>query len=136
MDERADHGLPAGQRNVSNPLAAGLRGRCPRCGEGHLFSGFLTVKPRCEVCGLDLAFIDSGDGPAFFVMSFSGFVVVAAALITEIVYQPPFWLHAVLWLPLILITTLAPLRPSKGLMIALQYRHKAEEGRFGPEDAT
>lgn len=135
MDERTDPSSQHVHATVANPLAAGLRGRCPRCGEGHLFSGFLTVKPRCEVCGLDLAFIDSGDGPAFFVMSFSGFVVVAAALITEIVYQPPFWLHAVLWLPLILITTLAPLRPSKGLMIALQYRHKAEEGRFGPEDA-
>lgn len=132
MDERTDPSPTAGRPAVANPLAAGLRGRCPRCGEGHLFSGFLTVRPRCEVCGLDFAFIDSGDGPAFFVMSFSGFVVVAAALITEIVYQPPFWLHAALWLPLILITTLAPLRPSKGLMIALQYRHKAEEGRFGP----
>ena len=132
MDERTDH---SARMPVANPLAAGLRGRCPRCGEGHLFSGFLTVRPRCEVCGLDFAFIDSGDGPAFFVMSFSGFVVVAAALITEVLYQPPFWLHAALWLPLILITTLAPLRPSKGLMIALQYRHKAEEGRFGSEDA-
>ncbi|MFD2181282.1 DUF983 domain-containing protein [Rhodoplanes azumiensis] len=136
MDERTDPPPQPVHPAVPDPLAAGLRGRCPRCGRGHLFSGFLTVRPRCEVCGLDLAFIDSGDGPAFFVMSFSGFVVVAAALITEIVYQPPFWLHAVLWLPLILITTLAPLRPSKGLMIALQYRHKAAEGRFGPEDAS
>ncbi|RAI45584.1 DUF983 domain-containing protein [Rhodoplanes roseus] len=128
MDDRTDHPV------VANPLAAGLRCRCPRCGQGRLFAGFLDVRPSCEVCGLDFAFIDSGDGPAFFVMSFSGFVVVAAALITEIVYQPPFWVHAVLWLPLILLTTLAPLRPLKGLMIALQYRHKAEEGRFGPED--
>ncbi|MTW16796.1 DUF983 domain-containing protein [Rhodoplanes serenus] len=118
--------------STANPLAAGLRGRCPRCGQGRLFAGFLTVRPRCEVCGLDFAFIDSGDGPAFFVMSFSGFVVVAAALITEIVWQPPFWLHAALWLPLILLTTLAPLRPLKGLMIALQFRHKAAEGQFGP----
>ncbi|NVO17475.1 MAG: DUF983 domain-containing protein [Rhodoplanes sp.] len=129
MDERTDH--PA----ISHPLAAGLRCRCPRCGQGRLFAGFLGVRPHCEVCGLDFAFIDSGDGPAFFVMSFSGFVVVAAALITEIVYQPPFWLHAVLWLPLILITTLAPLRPLKGLMIALQFRHKAAEGKFRPDDA-
>jgi uncharacterized protein (DUF983 family) len=114
----------------TNPIAAGLAGRCPRCGEGRLFRGFLTVAPHCEVCGLDFGFIDSGDGPAFFVMTFSGFVVVAAALIVEVLYQPPFWVHAALWLPLILITTILPLRPLKGLMIALQYRHKAAEQQF------
>ena len=114
----------------TNPSLAGLAGRCPRCGKGKLFQGFLSVAPRCEACGLDYGFIDSGDGPAFFVMTFSGFVVVAAALIVEVLYQPPFWLHAMLWLPLILITTLVPIRPLKGLMIGLQYRHKAAEQQF------
>ena len=113
-----------------NPLLAGLARRCPRCGEGRLFQGFLSVAPKCEVCGLDYGFIDAGDGPAFFVMTFSGFVVVAAALIVEVMYQPPFWVHAALWLPLILITTLVPIRPLKGLLIALQYRHKAAEQQF------
>ena len=64
-----------------------------------------------------------------FVILIGGAIVVFAALMTEIVYQPPYWLHAVLWLPLILIVTLAPLRPIKGLLIALQYHHKAAEGR-------
>jgi uncharacterized protein (DUF983 family) len=114
----------------TNPSLAGLAGRCPRCGKGKLFQGFLSVAPRCEACGLDYGFIDSGDGPAFFVMTFSGFVVVAAALIVEVLYQPPFWLHAMLWLPLILITTLVPIRPLKGLLIGLQYRHKAAEQQF------
>jgi uncharacterized protein (DUF983 family) len=114
----------------TNPSLAGLAGRCPRCGKGKLFRGFLSVAPRCEACGLDYGFIDSGDGPAFFVMTFSGFVVVAAALIVEVLYQPPFWLHAMLWLPLILITTLVPIRPLKGLLIGLQYRHKAAEQQF------
>jgi uncharacterized protein (DUF983 family) len=95
-----------------------------------LFRGFLTVAPKCDACGLDFSFIDSGDGPAFFVMTFSGFVVVAAALIVEVLYQPPFWVHAALWLPLILLTTLVPIRPLKGLMIALQYRHNAAEQQF------
>jgi uncharacterized protein (DUF983 family) len=114
----------------ANPAVAGLAGRCPRCGQGRLFQGFLAVAPGCTVCGLDYSFIDSGDGPAFFVMTFSGFVVVAAALIVEALYQPPFWVHAALWLPLILLTTLAPIRPLKGLLIGLQYRHKAEQQRF------
>jgi uncharacterized protein (DUF983 family) len=61
--------------------------------------------------------------------------VVGAALVVETLYQPPFWLHAAMWLPLILITTLAPLRALKGVLIALQYHHKAAEGRLERRDA-
>lgn len=113
-----------------SPISAGLAGRCPRCGDGHLFAGFIGVAPCCEVCGLDFAFADSGDGPAVFVALFGGFIVLGAALWTEIVYQPPMWVHMVLFLPLTLIVCLGMLRPLKGLLIALQYRHKAELGRL------
>ncbi len=116
------------------PYVTGLSGRCPRCGEGRLFSGFLTVRPTCESCGLDLSFADSGDGPAVFVILLAGIVVVGLALVVEFVNQPPFWLHALLWGPLILVMTLAPLRPLKGLMIALQYHHDAAEGRLQPRE--
>ena len=112
------------------PIARGLACRCPRCGEGGLFRGFLTLRPRCETCGLDFGFADAGDGPAVFVILIGGAIVVFAALIVEVLYQPPYWLHAALWLPLVLIVTLAPLRPIKGLLIALQYHHKAQEGRL------
>lgn len=116
------------------PIGRGLRGRCPRCGQGKLFRGFLVLRPRCESCGLDFGFADAGDGPAVFVILIGGFVVVFAALLTEVLYQPPLWLHAVLWLPLILIVTLLPLRLIKGLLIALQFHHRAAEGRLqGPE---
>ena len=111
-------------------ILRGLRGHCPRCGEGRLFAGFLKLRPACDRCGLDFNFADAGDGPAVFVILLGGAVVVAAALITEVVYQPPYWLHAMLWLPLILLVTLAPLRPIKGVMIALQYHHRAQEGRL------
>lgn len=113
-----------------SPAIAALTCRCPQCGRGKLFSGFLTLRPRCEVCGLDYAFIDAGDGPAVFVILFAGFLVVFAALFVEISYAPPLWLHAAIWTPLILILTLAPLRPMKALLIALQYRHKAAEGQL------
>jgi uncharacterized protein (DUF983 family) len=113
-----------------NPILAGLACRCPGCGKGKMFSGFLGLKPRCEACGLDYSFIDAGDGPAVFVILFAGFVVVGAALVAEIRYAPPLWVHAVLWVPLILLTTLVPLRAMKGLLIALQYHHKAAEGRL------
>jgi len=119
---------------LSVSVNRGLRGRCPNCGQGRLFSGFLTVRPRCESCGLDYSFADAGDGPAVFVILFAGFVVVFAALITEVVYQPPYWVHAALWAPLILIVTLGPLRPIKGLLIALQFHHKAQEGRLDLPD--
>ena len=116
---------------LSGSILAGLLCACPRCGKGKLFRGFLTLRPRCEVCDLEYGFADAGDGPAVFIILFAGFIVVAAALITEVVYQPPFWVHAALWLPLILIVTLGPLRSMKGLLIALQYHHKAAESRFG-----
>jgi uncharacterized protein (DUF983 family) len=123
-------GLKMADASLSVPISRGLRGRCPRCGEGPLFHGFLTLRPRCESCGLDYGFADAGDGPAVFVILLGGFLVVFAALITEVLYQPPFWLHAVLWLPLTLIVTLLPLRLIKGLLIDLQYHHRAQEGRL------
>jgi len=116
---------------VTQSALRGIACKCPRCGKGKLFAGFLTLRPRCESCGLDYAFIDTGDGPAIFIIMIAGAIVVGCALIAEVKYQPPYWLHAVLWLPLILATTLLPLRAMKGLMIALQHNHKAEERRFG-----
>lgn len=110
----------------------GLACRCPRCSEGKLYAGFLTLRPACDACGLDYAFIDSGDGPAIFIIMIAGFIVVGSALAVEIKYQPPFWVHAALWGPLILATTLLPLRAMKSLLIALQYHHKAAEGRLIP----
>src|ERR1700692_4822261 len=107
------------------PIGRGLAGRCPRCGKGKLFNGYLELAPCCSQCGLDYSFADSGDGPAVFVILIAGFIVVGAALVVEMLYEPPYWVHALLWGPLILITTLWPLRAMKGLLIALQYHHKA-----------
>lgn len=115
---------------LSQSVLRGLACRCPRCGEGKLYAGFLTLRPACDACGLDYAFIDAGDGPAIFIIMIAGFIVVGSALAVEIKYQPPFWVHAALWGPLILATTLLPLRAMKSLLIALQYHHKAAEGRL------
>jgi uncharacterized protein (DUF983 family) len=111
-------------------ITRGLACKCPRCGDGKLYGGFITLRPHCERCGLDYAFIDTGDGPAIFIIMIAGAIVVGAALIVEVKYQPPFWLHAALWLPLILATTLLPLRSMKSLLIALQFHHKASEGQL------
>ena len=108
----------------------GLACRCPRCGRGKLYAGFLDLRPRCEACELDYTFIDTGDGPAVFIIMLAGAIVVACALIVEVKSQPPLWVHAVLWVPLILATTLLPLRAMKSLLIALQFHHKAAPGRL------
>jgi uncharacterized protein (DUF983 family) len=115
---------------LSQSVLRGLACQCPRCGEGKLYAGFLTLRPACDACGLDYAFIDAGDGPAIFIIMIAGFIVVGSALAVEVKYQPPFWVHAALWGPLILATTLLPLRAMKSLLIALQYHHKAAEGRL------
>jgi len=122
------------QPTLGTAFARGLAGRCPRCGEGKLFAGFLRVKPACETCGLDYSFVDSGDGPAVFVIFIAGFIVAGSALITEVLYQPPLWVHALLWGPLAVVVCLGPLRPLKGLMIALQYHFQAAEGRIDRGD--
>jgi uncharacterized protein (DUF983 family) len=119
------------QPSPPSPFVAGLTARCPACGKGRLFQNFVALRPRCEVCGLDYGFADAGDGPAIFIMLFGGFIVVGAALIVEVLYRPPYWVHAALWGPLILLVTLGPLRAVKGLLIALQFHHKAAEGRYG-----
>jgi len=113
----------------------GIACKCPRCGQGKLYSGFLTLRPACSACGLDYTFIDAGDGPAVFIILIAGFIVVAAALIVEVKYQPPFWVHAALWIPLVLAVTLWPLRAMKSLLIALQFHHKAAEGRLITRDS-
>lgn len=112
------------------PIATGLKGHCPRCGEGRLFSGFLTVGKECSACRLDYSFADAGDGPAVFVILIIGFIVVGLALWMEVNFNPPLWLHFMLWIPLTLVLSLVALRLIKGVLIALQYRNKAAEGRL------
>jgi uncharacterized protein (DUF983 family) len=123
--------VPSDQRNYPpiSPLSTGLAGRCPRCGDGRLFNGFITLAPRCNVCGLDYSFADSGDGPAVFVALFAGFIVLGIALWTEIAYEPPVWIDLLIFLPLTLIVCLGMLRPLKGFLIASQYVNKAAPGR-------
>jgi uncharacterized protein (DUF983 family) len=116
-----------------NPIVNGIKGRCPRCGAGRLFQGFLGLPSNCPACGLNFAFVDSGDGPAVFVILVVGFLVAGAALLVEIAYAPPIWVHLAVWMPLVLILCLGLLRPLKGVLVALQYHHRAGQGRLGAE---
>jgi len=110
-------------------LSASLKGRCPRCGKGRLFQGYLSVRPSCASCNLDFSHFEAGDGPAVFVILIVGAIVAGGALIVEVAFQPPYWVHALIWGPALVILSLGLLRPLKAAMIVLQYKHKAEEGR-------
>ncbi len=111
----------------------GLRGRCPRCGQGRVFEGYLKIAEACPVCGLVLSGHDVGDGPVVPAMLVIGTIVVGLALYVELRWSPPWWLHVVLWTPLVIGLVLGMLPPLKGLAVALQHRYRSteEEGRLG-----
>lgn len=123
---------PDAQWPPVSPYVAGLACRCPRCGKGKLYAGFLTLRQSCDVCGLDYAFMDSGDGPAVFVILIVGAIVAGSALVVEVKYQPPYWVHAIIWLPMICILSFFLLSFMKSLLLVLQYKHSAGEGRVEP----
>ena len=123
--------MPAGREKLISPFATGIKCRCPRCGEGALLSGFLEVAPKCETCGLDFTFAQSGDGPAFFVIFAVAPIVVALAFLVEALFHPAPWMHLVIWIPTIVLLSLVLLRPFKGVLVALQYHRQAGEGRPG-----
>ena len=112
-----------------NPFLTGLACRCPACGEGPLFDGYLKVAARCEACGFDLVKADSGDGPVVFIILIVGMIVVFGMLFTEFTVHPPIWVHLLVWLPLTVILSLALVRPFKGVLVAMQFANRASEAR-------
>jgi uncharacterized protein (DUF983 family) len=108
-----------------DPIRAGLLCRCPHCGQGALFSGFLQVVDRCSACGFDFSRLNTGDGAAIFIMQIAGGIVVFGALFVMIAFDPPIWLLLLVALPLVAALSLGLMRPGKGVMIALQMRNKA-----------
>lgn len=116
--------------NIS-PVTAGLRCACPRCGRGKLFKGFLDVAERCDSCGLDFSKVDSGDGPAVFLIFILNFLIVPMALWVSMSVEWPLWLHAIVWSVVVTGLTLGMLRPAKALVIAQQYRFRRSELESG-----
>jgi len=118
------------RETTPSPFLAGLTCRCPRCGKGKLFQGYLKVEPVCRVCGLDLKFADSGDGPAIFVIFLVSPIIIILALVVGAVFNPPPYMHLILWIPTTIVLCLALLPPFKATLVALQYRHDAHEGHL------
>jgi uncharacterized protein (DUF983 family) len=114
------------------PLQVALRGLCPRCGARSLFASLSGFALRCRACGLDYGTFNVGDGPAAFLILIVGGLIVALAIAVELALSPPFWVHVILWVPATAAAVILSLRFAKGLLLALEYRHRAAEGRIAP----
>lgn len=113
---------------IPSPFDAGFKCVCPRCGEGPVFTGYLKVRSKCESCGLDLTFAQNTEGPAVFIILIVGFIIMAAAALTEAAFHPAPMVHLALWIPATIILSLVLLRPFKATMIALHYRNIVQQG--------
>jgi len=112
-----------------SPVTTGLRGRCPVCGEGSLFKGYLKFAPDCEACGTSFEIEDAGDGPAVFVIFAAGIIIIPAALAFQFIAGAPIWLTLLIWIPILIAFCLALLRPLRGVMFNMQFKHDALEHR-------
>ncbi|MFD2204348.1 DUF983 domain-containing protein [Kiloniella antarctica] len=111
----------------TSPVKAGLLCKCPRCGKGRIYKGLLKLVGECSVCGFNLAKSDSGDGPAVFIVFILGFIIVPMAIWVELSLEPPIIVHLLICPIIVVGGSIALLRPLKGLMVALQYHHKASD---------
>jgi uncharacterized protein (DUF983 family) len=115
------------------PAATALQGLCPRCAAPTLYKGLAGFQPQCRACGLDYSSFNVGDGPAAFLIFIIGGLITGLAIWLELSTEPPFWVHILLWLPLTAVAVIGSLRVSKGLLLALEYKHRAREGRMAGE---
>lgn len=122
------------ERNGFAALLNGLRGRCPHCGQGHLFRAFLKVADRCPACGEELHHQRADDAPSYFVILIVGHIVVPLVLAVETAFAPPYWLHLSMWLPLILVLAIGLLQPVKGAIVGWQWAHRMHG--FGTGEAS
>jgi uncharacterized protein (DUF983 family) len=122
--------------NESNPppLLVALRGLCPRCGAKTLFQSLTGFAPKCRACGLDFEAFNVGDGPAAFLILIIGAVMVGLAVTVDLKFSPPWWVHALLWVPLTTAAVIFSLRAAKALLLVLEYIHRAREGRIAEEE--
>jgi len=111
-------------------IVAAMKGECPHCGHKTLFQGWLQFAPECRSCGLDLSTYNVGDGPAAFLTMFLGALICIFALSLQLAVSPPFWVHIVLWVPLLTAAVIGSLRVSKAAMLIVEHRNEVREGRL------
>lgn len=108
-------------------IKTGLRCACPRCGQGKLYTGILTIRDQCEVCGYDYDRLNADDGPAFFIIVFYSAIILPLAAWFQFALDPPIWVHLVVWLPIIVIGAILLMRPFKAWLLAQQFKHDVDD---------
>lgn len=108
---------------------AALRGLCPHCGARTLFGGWISFAPRCRACGLDFASFNVGDGPAAFLTLIVGAVIMVLMVWVQLAAAPPWWVHALLWIPLATAGVIFGLRVAKAALLQSEFHNKTGEGR-------
>lgn len=124
---------PLDDRPAAAPVTlvkAAITGRCPRCGKGALFAGLVGFAPCCDRCGLDYSSFNVGDGAASFLILIVGAIVTGLAMWLELSRAPPLYVHVLLWLPLTLVLSLGLMRFAKALLLGIEYRHNARQGKL------
>ena len=109
---------------------AALLGQCPRCGTRTLFPGYVKFAASCRQCGLDFTQFDVGDGPAAFLILIVGGLVTGLAGWLEVAVKPPFWVHILIWTPVLIILCMGSLRVAKAMLLIQEYRIRVREGRL------
>jgi len=120
--DRAAQSLPETQASFLKAVGRGVRNRCPICGEGKVFKGFLRVVPECAACGAPLGLLRADDAPPYVVIFLVGHLLVPVVFWVEKNYEPPMWLHMVVWLPLFAVLCTLLLRPVKGGVVGWMTR--------------
>ena len=106
---------------LAQAMLNGLRGRCPRCGKGRLFGRFVKVVSNCPACGEEMHHHRADDMPAYLVIFIVGHIFIPIILAVEAIYTPAYWVHAVLWAPLLVGASVGLLQPIKGAVVGLQW---------------
>lgn len=125
-------GKAASERSWLTAVKRGVMGKCPQCGQGRLFAGYVKTAPACNVCGLDLSGHRADDAPPYLTILIVGHVAIPLALASKQAFDPPMWMQFAAWLPIIIVATGLLLPASKGVMVALQWVNRMH-GFAGPD---
>jgi uncharacterized protein (DUF983 family) len=115
----------AEKRDTALALKRGFIGRCPNCGEGHIFRAYLKVQDRCEKCGEELFHHRADDAPPYITILIVAHVVGFLMLTVLTAYDDiPTWIQMTLWPGLVIALSLTLLPRIKGALIALQWAQR------------
>ena len=138
MTDPADSGQPgeAQAPAADSLLKAAALGQCPRCGSRTLFASIVEFADKCPACGLDYSRFNVGDGPAAFLTLGIGTILAIAAIVFDQAVHPPFWVHAIIWVPLTAFMVIYGLRVAKAALLIVEYRRDAREAGSLETDGT